>query len=178
MVIKCISCKKDKDESAFGPYAQGRRKTCNPCVELKKQYNRKNREHLLEMRRFRYHTDPERKTAKANKVYMQGMRGDPRRSRQLKNNHLARKYGITIEQYDEMITAQKNKCAICGFEFPESKKLWNRPCVDHCHRTNKVRGILCRKCNVMLYWFETNHRKEIVEEYLRVNGAADKEPLT
>lgn len=109
---------------------------------------------------------------------MRTMRGNPERSRQLKHNHLVRKYGITIEQYDAMLKSQDGKCAICKFIFPESKKLWNRPCVDHCHETNKVRGILCRKCNVMLYWFESNHTKEIVEEYLRVNGARDKELST
>ena len=177
-ITKCRTCKKDKTENNFGEYSGKKRRNCEDCRKWLQEYNLKNREHLLEVRRARYHADPERKVAKANKEYMQKMRENPRRYRQLKNNHLQRKYGITIEQYDKMLELQNNKCAICGYDFPDSKKLWNRPCVDHCHRTHKVRGILCRKCNIMLFWLDTNQNKEAAERYLRFKGAEDKEPLT
>lgn len=51
------------------------------------------------------------------------------------------KYGITLEQYNEMLVKQSNVCAVCGLEC--SRKL----AVDHCHSTGKVRGLLCVKCN-------------------------------
>lgn len=58
-----------------------------------------------------------------------------------------RRYGLTIEQVNEMIAAQGGKCAICCDEFkPARKKLAIH--VDHCHDTMKVRGILCARCNV------------------------------
>jgi len=171
IIIKCRTCKKDKDESEFGFYAGKRRRNCNKCKEWIQDYNKRNRDHLLEVRRFKYHTDPDQKVKIANQKYMQNMRGDKERYKQLKNNHLKRKYGIDIHDYDEMIKAQDNKCAICEVEFTENKSFWNRPCVDHCHTTKKVRGILCRQCNVMLYWFDKPHIKESAERYLRVNGA-------
>jgi hypothetical protein len=56
-------------------------------------------------------------------------------------------YGITIDEYDTMSLQQDGKCKICG-ETPH--KLF----VDHCHSTNKVRGLLCMKCNAALGLFK------------------------
>lgn len=51
------------------------------------------------------------------------------------------KYGITADEYAEMVEASKGLCAIC-------RKPMKRPCIDHCHETGKVRGLLCHNCNV------------------------------
>jgi len=52
-------------------------------------------------------------------------------------------YGITIEQYGEMLEAQGGVCAICREPCPSGKNL----AVDHCHETGAVRGLLCARCN-------------------------------
>jgi hypothetical protein len=174
MTITCRTCKKDKLEESYGFYAGRRRRNCDACRAYLVEYSRKNREHLLEMRRFRYQMDPERKRAKANATYMRIQRANPTRKRQLYGNHLMRRYGITIEDYDRLVKLQENKCAICGGEF--QKMGWNRPCVDHCHRTNKVRGILCRRCNISLHYIEDFKFLEAAQDYLRVNETKDKEP--
>ena len=57
-------------------------------------------------------------------------------------------YGITIEEYDRMLEKQNNCCAICKTNTPSGK--YGRFHVDHCHKTNKIRGILCDSCNRML----------------------------
>jgi hypothetical protein len=57
------------------------------------------------------------------------------------------KYGLTIEQRDAMISAQDSKCKTCGSGSPGNRLGW---VVDHCHATNKVRGILCHDCNLAL----------------------------
>lgn len=54
---------------------------------------------------------------------------------------LKQRFGITLDQYDEMRGRQDGLCAICG-RCPE-KALD----VDHCHRTGKIRGLLCGDCN-------------------------------
>jgi hypothetical protein len=65
------------------------------------------------------------------------------------------KYGITVEQHDEILRKQGGKCAVCAVVLDE--KIWlRRPCVDHCHQTNEVRGILCRHCNTGLGHFKDN----------------------
>lgn len=64
------------------------------------------------------------------------------------NNYLRRFYGITLDQRDQMIADQDYKCKCCGIDLRDIAP--NHVCVDHCHKTGKVRGILCRKCNVSL----------------------------
>lgn len=54
------------------------------------------------------------------------------------------KYGVTEEDYDNMLKAQKNSCAICK---KSTEELGYQLCVDHCHKTNVVRGLLCHNCN-------------------------------
>lgn len=64
---------------------------------------------------------------------------------------LANKYGLKPEDYDQMFSDQQGVCAICGGD--NSGK---RFCVDHCHTTGKVRGLLCDHCNKGLGCFKDN----------------------
>ena len=58
------------------------------------------------------------------------------------------KYGLTVEQRDQMIADQGGRCLCCGTLFGLLKA--NRPHVDHDHATGRVRGVLCVGCNTML----------------------------
>lgn len=62
------------------------------------------------------------------------------------------RYGITKEDYANLLEIQENKCAICRNEFTKTKHTH----VDHCHTTGKVRGILCSSCNRGLGFFYDN----------------------
>lgn len=70
-----------------------------------------------------------------------------------------RHYGITYEQYNEMLIAQRGVCAICekpqAFVHPKTGEPVNLS-VDHCHRTGKVRALLCSKCNTALGALDDN----------------------
>jgi hypothetical protein len=60
---------------------------------------------------------------------------------------LMKSYNITIQKYNEMLLNQNGKCGICQRDY---KTLIGRKkflCVDHNHKTNQVRGLLCDKCN-------------------------------
>jgi hypothetical protein len=57
-----------------------------------------------------------------------------------------KRFGITPEQYMQMLAGQDNACAIC--RSPESGTPNGWFDVDHCHETDKVRGLLCRWCNL------------------------------
>ena len=61
-----------------------------------------------------------------------------------RNKDLERRYGITTQHYQIMLTKQNHVCALCG------KKGKKRLAVDHCHATGKVRGLLCHKCNTAI----------------------------
>lgn len=56
------------------------------------------------------------------------------------------RYGITQEQFDAMWSHQGGLCAICDEDLATTKRV----CVDHCHDTSRVRGLLCHRCNIRL----------------------------
>lgn len=65
-----------------------------------------------------------------------------------RNNHLIRNFGITLDEYNEMLAAQGNACAVCKTTCKSGRQL----AVDDCHETGRVRGLLCMNCNRGLGW--------------------------
>ena len=66
-------------------------------------------------------------------------------------NKLKYRYGITVEEYKNFLNLQGGCCSICKTKNPAQKrKQSNYFCVDHCHETGKVRGLLCSTCNTAL----------------------------
>jgi hypothetical protein len=77
-----------------------------------------------------------------------------------------KKYGITREQYDELLRRQNGGCAICG--LPEQGTRKSQLCVDHCHQTGRIRGLLCQQHNASLGAFGDDLAGVMqVVEYLR-----------
>lgn len=66
---------------------------------------------------------------------------------------LKHRYGITLEEYEVLLESQNFKCKICGSK--ENTQGW-RLAVDHCHKTGRVRGLLCHNCNRALGLFKDN----------------------
>ena len=71
------------------------------------------------------------------------------------------KYGITDEGFSKILRDQNGKCAICEIAldyFPGTRKhKLGKLNIDHCHKTNKVRGFLCQKCNSGLGMFNDDY---------------------
>lgn len=65
-----------------------------------------------------------------------------------------KKFGITIEQYEEMVSIQNNSCAICRKHKDDFSGRGNNFHIDHCHTTGKLRGLLCSNCNTGLGQFK------------------------
>lgn len=74
-------------------------------------------------------------------------RKDSRNPEKYKNWELKKTYGITLDDFNTMMQCQHDCCAICSRNFSEVGVV---PCVDHCHETGDVRGLLCRSCNTLL----------------------------
>lgn len=89
-----------------------------------------------------------------------------------------RTYGLTKQQYEKMVSAQENKCIICKRHESEcirrERKVFKGLVIDHCHKTGKVRGLLCIRCNVAIGYIEQEEdRIEKMIAYLR--GTAPNE---
>ena len=68
-----------------------------------------------------------------------------------------RTYGITLKEYLDMAEQQNFVCAICGKpNFPMKSISSGCLVVDHNHKTNKVRGLLCHNCNRALGLLQDN----------------------
>jgi hypothetical protein len=83
-----------------------------------------------------------------------------------RRKHLRREYGITPEEFENMLHSQNGQCAICGTFEADAKH--RRLHVDHDHITGKVRGLLCGRCNMMLgYALENTMVLEAAIAYLK-----------
>jgi hypothetical protein len=86
-----------------------------------------------------------------------------------RNAHLRETYGVTLDEYNAMLTRQGWKCAICGTPAPEEGER-SFP-VDHDHKTGKVRAILCTGCNAGIGMFKENASAlHAAVEYLQIHN--------
>ena len=67
----------------------------------------------------------------------------------MKRQALKKSYGITYEDWQLIWESQDGKCAICGKSFIKPSDAY----VDHDHKTNKIRGLLCNRCNLGIGYF-------------------------
>lgn len=144
----CTKCQITKDLNEFGLQRGKPRSICKNCRKLEsKEWYKNNKERKRELSRKYKQTK--------------------------KSQDLQRTYGITMEQYLEMCQDQNNVCKIC--EKPQTTE--RSLCVDHCHDTGIVRGLLCDKCNRGLGLLgDTEDSIQSALTYLR-NAATKKEYL-
>jgi hypothetical protein len=62
--------------------------------------------------------------------------------------HYRRSYGVSQNQYNQMVLQQNNKCKVCESQAGEGQ--FARLVVDHCHKNKEFRGLICQSCNMAL----------------------------
>lgn len=124
----CSKCKEEKPTSEFykhKKFKDGLKTSCKSCETISA--------------RIRY-----KKEKEAGTKYIKN------KQETLRRNSLKKKFGITIEQYDELLKKQGHKCAICQRHESEFSR---RFAVDHAHTSSEhipegmIRGLLCFSCN-------------------------------
>lgn len=125
------------------------------CIECE-------REHQISEVQRKYHRELKRTKKYKNmaREYRQRIYGTEQYKMAARKTHLKRTYGITLDEFDSLVNLQNNKCKICKSSFNEIQ-----PCIDHCHKTGIVRGILCKSCNQMLGFSKDN--AEVLEEAIK-----------
>lgn len=155
MLKSCLVCSKNFETNSI-------KKLCctKECsFQNKKNYRKKHKEKNIERSRQWRLNNPERYKLK-QKEYAKNNKDNRKISKKIwrdknpdkvKNSKIKRVYGITIEKYNEMLVEQNGLCKIC--KKPEITKLKNKInglAIDHCHKTGKIRSLLCLKCNSAL----------------------------
>lgn len=142
----CKSCENEKPLSSFSKAKDakdGLNYLCKTCNATKARLWYSNNKDKARKRIKEYHCK----------------HPEAHRRRWLKNA-----YGITIDDYNEMFENQDGCCAICDIH---QKDLKRKLFVDHCHKTGKVRGLLCYICNARLGTLEDEDFVSKVERYLK-----------
>jgi len=160
----CKKCNKNKDLSCFWKQKRakdGLRSDCKDCNRIEHQkWVENNRDKTRESsRKF-----AKENRDKAKKKLEKWRKKNPEK---VKDYRLKKRYGITIDQYNDTLEKQNHCCYICKKHKSEFDKPFG---VDHCHTTGKVRGLLCGKCNRAIGLLEDN--KDIInsaKEYLEKN---------
>jgi hypothetical protein len=112
----------------------------NMIIEVEALNKQKRKEYMKQYGK-QYYIDNKIELRKKQKVWNESHKNIIKKSTR---KHTVKKYGLTLEQYDELFNKQEGKCAICGKHQSELKQAL---CVDHDHITKKVRGLLCITCN-------------------------------
>lgn len=120
--------------------------------KLSKEYKEKNRKKINEnTKRWRAKTKEIRSEYNKKLYYLHK---EKHREYRMKNKQRSReyhyfyKYKITMDQYNNILYHQNNKCGICLIDLTILPR--KHVHLDHCHETGKIRGILCNKCNSIL----------------------------
>jgi len=157
----CRACEKDKDVLEFHKkqeYPDGRYPRCKECVKAK-----------IYLPEKIFIIEGQKKCSKCGdmkdlscfdkrvnrKSGIQSMCRHCRASypknkypERIRNYDLLKTYGISSEDFENLLKSQNNCCAICNinqYELKDRKKKFL--CVDHCHESGNIRGLLCDKCN-------------------------------
>jgi hypothetical protein len=133
---QCITCKEIKDITLFGKLANSKSGIDNHCKACK----------VKETKAYKIthrHVDKEWRAknpdiAKASRKRYKAKNPDGPRNINLKS-----RYGITLAEYNKLLSDQNDVCAICKGVNKNGRRLF----VDHHHATGKVRALLCVGCN-------------------------------
>jgi hypothetical protein len=129
----CPRCKTHKPIADFGKAASrydGMRPYCNPCMQ--------------ETRAAQYQKHKDKRAAYGQAYYQLP---------ETKARHLRMRlsrYGLTLEEYQLLLEKQEGRCAICRTDQFGRREI----CIDHCHETGRVRGLLCHRCNAAIGHFQ------------------------
>ncbi len=149
----CANCKRDLPVSEFNHnknLKDGFQSLCKECIKIyQKEYYSNNKDAYEKslINKRNYYKNNKIRLDPIKKVYRDNNK-DKRRDCDLRN-----KFGITLEDYNEMFKLQDGRCYICKEQevaISNMNHSIKALAVDHDHKTGEVRGLLCQRCNNVL----------------------------
>lgn len=70
--------------------------------------------------------------------------------------YIKSRYGISLEQYKQMLIDKNYCCDICGYKQPPNATKMQKLYIDHDHKTKRIRGLICSNCNAALGYLRDN----------------------
>jgi hypothetical protein len=145
IIRKCAQCGEEKPLTEYFRTKQGKRGRSYSCKICDYRKKRSSRERVKAANPAEY----ARRWREYKKRYE--LKNPERAKRCYKNTYLKRDFGISIDEYEEMVRLQNGVCKICG--NPDRRR---GLAVDHDHSTGVIRGLLCSQCNTALGLFKDN----------------------
>jgi len=107
-------------------------------------------------------------SARCKPCHYEQNKNNKNKTKNAKTQKLKLRYGLTYNEWEELREVENHQCMICGISEEELGRVLD---VDHCHVSNKVRGVVCNPCNLIL----ANARDDIellksAMKYLEDNG--------
>lgn len=176
----CPDCKIEKEAAEYynaNSRIDGLSCYCRSCVGVRQKAYR-NRPDVATRRKEATRNYAKTERCKATrKTYNERVKSDPLLRERVRvvgraywhKSNLAKKrrvskHGMSIDEFDALYIKQEKRCAICEKTLEE-----RGACIDHCHSTGKVRGLLCANCNAGLGFFQDSQASLLsAVEYLRV----------
>lgn len=138
-----------------------RKRNPERAKEIQRKTRKKNRDHINAFQRAWRAKHPERMKARDRKRYLRR-----------RNAVRAKKYGTTVAEIDRLMLL--TACESCGASFEAGSG-----CIDHCHDTMKIRGVLCKPCNLALgVMFEDPQRLLALARYAETCASRRRAPST
>ncbi len=134
----CAHCKETKSVEQFTTNKQQKSGLCSYCKSC-----------IRILRKTKWHLSPE--TIEKGKATAREKYRTKEGRRRGRNASYKSRYGFSLDAYEKMFNAQEGKCAMC--RKPSDRFL----VVDHDHVTDKVRALLCPRCNSFLGYIETDN---------------------
>jgi hypothetical protein len=164
----CTKCNIEKETTEFlekTNSVDGFYNWCKLCSKnYQKEYREKNHEKCLQKSRESYLKNRDKRLASWKENYPKNKEKILQYERQyyltnidkIRGKTLLKNYGITVEQFNQMLEQQNSRCAVCNTDVPGGR--CNQWCVDHDHKCcpkvkscgKCIRALLCHSCNTGL----------------------------
>lgn len=121
---------------------QWRQKSKEKIIGYRRKYYQENREAILAKAKKKAASYYKKNKEKVKNNVKRWRENNPGKTKELQ---IRRKYGLSMQEYSNLIEKQQFQCAACGIglkDLPGSEIQ-----IDHCHNTGNIRGILCGRCN-------------------------------